>query len=120
MNESISRKKVWQPVILIYLICLAFRCIEYFCIRTDESFFGKLMSDCGSGTVKYISIKGLANQVVPNPGSNAIDEFDSDFANASTIREISDMIWQEHQARRKQFEYYRDKLLGFPEKAVGE
>ena len=41
MRENPGTKKVWLPAILVYLVCFAFRLIEYFVIRTDESFFGE-------------------------------------------------------------------------------
>lgn len=41
MSERPGTKKVWLPVILVYAVCLVFRLIEYFFIRTDSTFLGE-------------------------------------------------------------------------------
>ena len=44
MNESKllnTKLKTILAVLIIYVICFAFRALEYFVIRTDQTFFGE-------------------------------------------------------------------------------
>jgi type I restriction enzyme S subunit len=72
-----------------------------------------------SGNFPSISNQKLASALVPIPNlavqnevANLLDRFDA------LVNDISIGLPGEIEARRKQYEYYRDKLLTFPEAAA--
>lgn len=72
-----------------------------------------------NGKVSRISGKNLGRIVIPIPALEeqqrivaVLDEFDA------LVNDISHGLPAEIEARRKQYAYYRDKLLAFPEKAA--
>ena len=69
------------------------------------------------GTVRSVSMKKLRELQIPVPSINEqhrivtiLDKFDA------LVNDLSSSIPAEIEARRKQYEYYRDKLLAFKEK----
>ena len=82
---------------------------------SDTRFLEKLISNCGQGTVKYLSIKGLAETMVPAPDEELMAQFDSVMNELQSLVCLLESLKLEREARRKQFAYYRDKLLAFPE-----
>lgn len=85
---------------------------------SNERFLDRLVSNCGQGTVKYLSIKGLSNTLVPRPDVNKLKMFDDEMSDYEQIARLAGDLRSERDARRKQFEYYRDRLLAFPEKVA--
>lgn len=85
---------------------------------SNERFLEKLVSNCGQGTVKYLSIKGLSNTLVPKPAPDVLAVFDDEMQEYDEIACLLGLLRSERDARRKQFAYYRDKLLSFPEKVT--
>lgn len=83
---------------------------------SNERFLDRLISNCGQGTVKYLSIKGLSNALVPKPDADKLESFDNEMSEFEQIARLSSDIRAERDARRKQFEHYRDRLLSFPKK----
>lgn len=83
---------------------------------SNEMFLDRLIANCGQGTVKYLSIKGLSNTLVPKPDASRLEAFDSEMSQYELIARLALNLRSERDARRKQFEHYRDKLLSFPER----
>lgn len=85
---------------------------------SDARFLEKLISNCGQGTVKYLSIKGLAGTRVPAPNKDKMVLFDNEMNQLESLNRLLKSLRLERDARRKQFAYYRDKLLDLPEKVT--
>ena len=85
---------------------------------SNERFLEKLIANCGQGTVRYLSIKGLANTPVPKADAEELRLFDREMAEVDSLSQLTHELRSERDARRKQFEHYRDKLLAFPEKVA--
>ncbi len=71
----------------------------------------------GSGTVRNLNSKIVSETLVPAPPVDqqrdivdVLDKFDL------FVNDLSSGLPAEIEARRKQYEYYRDRLLTFPEK----
>lgn len=79
----------------------------------------QLNSASEGGTVKSVSMKKMEKVVVPVPSLEEQDKLVEllEMFNAMT-EDISQGLPAEIKARRKQYEYYRDKLLTFREKAA--
>ena len=80
-----------------------------------------LLALSNSGTIPYISRKKFEDLLVPVPSLeeqqrivNILDKFDK------LVNDISEGLPAEIEARRKQYEYYRNKLLSFEEVEVNE
>ena len=71
------------------------------------------MMAASSGTVSNLNADIVKDTVIPVP---ALADQIEGAAKLDTMMECINAIDEELQARRKQFEYYRDKLLDFPEK----
>ena len=74
------------------------------------------MKKVAGGTVKSIPMKELRKIIIPLPAieeqkriAGVIDRFDT------LCNDLSAGLPAEIEARRKQYEYYRDKLLSFKE-----
>ena len=87
-------------------------------LRSDE-YHRQKRSFVSQGKVKRLSAKGLAAVKLPLPGlseqrriADLLDHFDA------LVNDISSGLPAEIAARRAQYEYYRDRLLSFPEKVV--
>lgn len=87
-------------------------------LRSDE-YHRQKRSFVSQGKVKRLSAKGLAAVKLPLPDlseqrriADLLDNFDA------LVNDISSGLPAEIEARRAQYEYYRDRLLSFPEKAV--
>ena len=85
---------------------------------SDVRFLERLISNCGQGTVKYLSIKGLAGTRVPVPDRDKSVLFDNEMDALENLNCLLQSLRLERDARRRQFAYYRDKLLDFPKKVV--
>lgn len=77
------------------------------------------MANCVSSSVSSIRRKMLDNFPVPIPSleeqhriAGILDKFDA------LVNDISQGLPAEIEARRKQYAYYRDKLLSFKEKVA--
>ena len=75
-----------------------------------------MMEDTGGGTIKHIYITRVNQMMIPVPSLeeqerivSILDRFDK------LCNDISEGLPAEIEARRKQYEYYRDKLLSFEE-----
>lgn len=87
-------------------------------LRSDE-YHRQKRSFVSQGKVKRLSAKGLAAVKLPLPDlseqrriADLLDNFDA------LVNDISSGLPAEIEARRAQYEHYRDRLLSFPEKAV--
>ena len=85
-------------------------------LRSDE-YHRQKRSFVSQGKVKRLSAKGLAAVKLPLPNlseqrriADLLDHFDA------LVNDISSGLPAEIAARRAQYEYYRDRLLSFPEK----
>ena len=85
-------------------------------LRSDE-YHRQKRSFVSQGKVKRLSAKGLAAVKLPLPDlseqrriADLLDNFDA------LVNDISSGLPAEIEARRAQYEYYRDRLLSFPEK----
>ena len=85
-------------------------------LRSDE-YHSQKRSFVSQGKVKRLSAKGLAAVKLPLPDlseqrriADLLDNFDA------LVNDISSGLPAEIEARRAQYEYYRDRLLSFPEK----
>ena len=77
------------------------------------------MSKSSTGTVGYLSNRLLAKTIIPVPPIEeqervvaTLDKFDA------LVNDITRDIPAEIEARRKQYAYYRDKLLAFKERTA--
>ncbi len=79
-----------------------------------ETIRKKIMKKVAGGTVKSISMKDLRQLSIPLPSLNK-QKIIIDFISSldSLCNDISKGLPSEIEARRKQYEYYRDKLLNF-------
>ena len=80
-----------------------------------RAYLGRVLN---STTINNLNSKVVDNFVVPLPSLNEqarivaiLDEFDA------LVNDITQGLPAEIEARRKQYEYYRDRLLTFKEKA---
>ena len=105
--------------------CFFVRMNELALPRYWKHFFGTnyakdyLEAHAVGGTMKNLNLGILGGMPVPVPGIERqkqvvqlLDQFDS------LLNDIVDGLPAEIAARRKQYAYYRDKLLAFKEKAV--
>lgn len=91
--------------------------VSYF-LRTP-TFHSQIRRYISSGKISSISADGLGKAIIPVPPIEVqkkivsiLDKFDV------LVNDISDGLPAEIETRRKQYEYYRDKLLTFKEKSV--
>ena len=82
-------------------------------------FYDYIMTNCVSSSVASIRKKMLDNFPIPLPSleeqrqiATNLDQFDA------LVNDISQGLPAEIEARRKQYAYYRDKLLSFKEKVA--
>lgn len=79
----------------------------------------QLKSASEGGTVKSVSMNKMKRIVIPVPDLEEQDEIVDLLEVFNTLSEdISQGLPAEIEARRKQYKYYRDKLLTFKEKAA--
>lgn len=74
-----------------------------------------ILKNCKKGSIPYITLPMLQDFIIPVPSLAEqerivaiLDKFDA------LVNDISDGLPAEINARRQQYEYYRDKLLSFP------
>ena len=86
------------------------------CLLQSPFYQNKMMEDTGGGTIKHIYITRVNQMMIPVPSLeeqerivSILDRFDK------LCNDISEGLPAEIEARRKQYEYYRDKLLSFEE-----
>ena len=86
------------------------------CLLRSPFYQNKMMEDTGGGTIKHIYITRVNQMMIPVPSLeeqerivNILDRFNK------LCNDISEGLPAEIEARRKQYEYYRDKLLSFKE-----
>ena len=86
-----------------------------------ETFYNYIIGTAVSSSVPSIRRKMLDNYEIPVPSLeeqekivNILDKFDK------LVNDISEGLPAEIEARRKQYEYYRNKLLCFEEVEVNE
>ena len=86
------------------------------CLLRSPFYQNKMMEDTGGGTIKHIYITRVNQMMIPVPSLeeqkrivNILDRFDK------LCNDISEGLPAEIEARHKQYEYYRDKLLTFKE-----
>ena len=84
-------------------------------ILTSQKIKDKIISKSAGGTVKSIPMKELQQVQIPLPPleeqqriASILDKFDT------LVNSISEGLPKEIALRRKQYEYYREKLLSFP------
>ena len=84
-------------------------------ILSSQKIKDKIISKSAGGTVKSISMKELQLIQIPVPPieeqeriAGILDKFDT------LVNSISEGLPREIELRRKQYEYYREKLLSFP------
>ena len=84
-------------------------------ILSSQKIKDKIISKSAGGTVKSISMKELQLIQIPIPPieeqeriAGILDKFDT------LVNSISEGLPREIELRRKQYEYYREKLLSFP------
>ena len=103
--------------VLVFSHSLDPKYLAFYC-ETDKFQKQKLSMVTGA-TVRHISAKSLSKILIPVPSLEAQVEI------AETLTRLHELIHSlkfglpaEIAARRKQYEYYRDKLLTFPEAAA--
>lgn len=118
--EDIGNAVAWlgNSDVIIHDACFAFshklnpKFVSYF-FRTNN-FRSQIKRYVSSGKVSAINDRGLAKAIIPIPSDkeqerivSILDKFDA------LVNDISIGLPAELEARRKQYEYYRNKLLTF-------
>lgn len=121
--EDIGKGTVWLGLegVVTHDACFSFRSplnpkyVAYF-TRTRQ-FHDQIKKHISSGKISAINAKGLAKALIPVPSQEEqerivtiLDKFDT------LTTSISEGLPKEIALRKQQYEYYRDKLLTFPQK----
>ncbi|MEM6736885.1 MAG: restriction endonuclease subunit S [Bacteroidota bacterium] len=119
--EDIGKGTAWlgDEGVVIHDACFSFRSslnpkyVAYF-TRTKQ-YHDQIRKHISSGKISAINSKGLSKVIIPTPPKeeqehivSILDKLDN------LITSICESLPKEIELRRKQYEYYRDQLLTFP------
>jgi type I restriction enzyme S subunit len=123
--EDIGKGTAWlgEEGVVIHDACFYYKSdlnpkyVAYF-TRTRQ-FHDQIKKHIRTGKISAINAKGLGKAIIPIPSNeeqerivNILDKFDTLTTN------ISEALPKEIDLRKKQYEYYREKLLAFPKDTV--